>query len=76
MTLQIYMNMHNFHITCIESITPNKTQFDHIWTNVPTRQCHVGTTQAYWTDHNSIYFYLNNLTIFFNLLYQPLTNKC
>jgi hypothetical protein len=76
MTLQIYMNLHNFHITCIESTTPNKIQIDDIWTNAPTQQCHVGTTQAYWTDHNPIYFSFIYLTIFFNLLYQPLTNKC
>jgi hypothetical protein len=30
------MNNHGFHITFIESTTPNNTQIDHIWTNVPT----------------------------------------
>jgi endonuclease/exonuclease/phosphatase family metal-dependent hydrolase len=74
--LQTYINMHNFHIPCIESTTPNKTQIDHMWTNAPTQQCHVGTTQAYWTNHNPIYFAFKLLTIFLNLLYQPLTNKC
>ncbi len=56
MRLQTYMNMHNFHITCIKSTRPNKTQIDHMWTNARTQQCHVGTTQAYWTNHNPNYF--------------------
>jgi len=50
------MNMHNFQITCIKSTRPNKTQIDHMWTNARTQQCHVGTTQAYWTNHNPNYF--------------------
>jgi hypothetical protein len=54
--LQTYMNMHNFHIPCIESTTLNKAQIDHMWTNAPPQQCYVGTTQAYWTNHNPIYF--------------------
>jgi len=54
-TLQNYMNTHGFHITFRESITPNNTQIDHTWTNVPTQQCHSGSTQVYWTDHNLIY---------------------
>jgi hypothetical protein len=29
-TLKNYMNIHNFHITVIESRTPNNTQIDHI----------------------------------------------
>jgi hypothetical protein len=55
-TLQNYMNTHGFHITFIESTTPNNTQIDHIWTNAPTQQFHIGSTQAYWIDHNPIYF--------------------
>jgi hypothetical protein len=55
-TLQTYMNTHNFHITSIESITCNNTQTNHIWTNALTQQCHVGSTQAYWIDHNPVYF--------------------
>jgi hypothetical protein len=54
-TLQNYMNTHGFHITFIESTTPNNTQIDHIWTNVPTQQCHSESTQVYWIDHNPIY---------------------
>jgi endonuclease/exonuclease/phosphatase family metal-dependent hydrolase len=36
-TLQNYMNTHNFHITFIQSITCNNTQIDHIWTSAPTQ---------------------------------------
>jgi hypothetical protein len=50
------MNTHNFHITSNENTTHNKTQINHIWTNVPSQQCHVRSTQAYWTDRNPIYF--------------------
>ncbi len=34
-TLQNYVNNHNFHITYY--ITPNNTQINHIWTNAPTQ---------------------------------------
>ncbi len=43
-TLQTYMNTHNFHIISIESITCNNTQINHIWTNALTQQFHVGST--------------------------------
>jgi hypothetical protein len=36
-TLQNYMNTHNFHITFIQSITFNNTQINHIWTNASTQ---------------------------------------
>jgi len=55
-TLQNYINIHNFHITCIESTTPNNTQINCIWTNAPTQQCHIGSTQVHWIDHGPIYF--------------------
>jgi hypothetical protein len=74
-TLQNYMNTHDFHITFIQSTTPNNTQINHIWTNARTQQCHIESTQAYWTNHNPITLHSNYLTIFFNLLYHPLMNK-
>jgi len=78
--LQTYVNMHNFHIPCTKSTTPNKTQIDHMWTNVPTQQCHVGTMLEQHKLIRQIItlftLHLNYLTIFVNLLYQPLTNKC
>jgi hypothetical protein len=40
-TLQNYMNTHDFHITFIQSTTPNNTQINHIWTNARTQQCHI-----------------------------------
>jgi len=43
-TLQTYMNTHNFHIISIESITCNNTQINHIWTNALTQQFYVGST--------------------------------
>ncbi len=50
------MNSHGFHITFIESTTVNNTQIDHIWTDAPpTQQCHSGSTQVYWIDHNLTY---------------------
>jgi hypothetical protein len=69
------MNTHNFHITFIKNTTPKNTQIDHIWTNAPTQQCHIRSTQAYRTNHNPITLHSNNLTIFLNLLYHPLMNK-
>jgi hypothetical protein len=58
-TLQSCMNTYGFHITFVESTTLNNTQIDHIWTNAPTQQCHSGSTQAYWIDHNPIYLAFN-----------------
>jgi len=46
-TLQNYVNIHNFHITCIESTTPNNTQTNRIWTNAPTQQCYIRSTQVH-----------------------------
>ncbi len=43
-TLQNYMNTHNFHITFIQSITSNNTQIDHRWTNTPN------TIMSYWIN--------------------------
>ncbi len=32
-------------------------QIDDIWINILTyKQCHVGSPQAYWTNHKPIYF--------------------
>ncbi len=33
-TLQNYMNIDDFHITFIQSTTPNNTQINHIWTKI------------------------------------------
>jgi predicted metal-binding transcription factor (methanogenesis marker protein 9) len=68
------MNTH-FHITSSGNTTHNKTQIDHIWTNAPTHQCHVGSKQAYSTNQNPIYFAfkLPNYVLQFC---QPLMNKC
>jgi hypothetical protein len=57
-TLQNYMKTHSFHITFIKSTIFNNTQINHIWTNAPTQQSHNESTQAYWTNHNPIYFAL------------------
>ncbi len=54
-TLQNYMNTHGFHITFIACTTRDNAQIDHIWTNAPTQQCHIESTQAYWKYHNPIY---------------------
>jgi hypothetical protein len=43
-TLQNYMKIHGFHITFIESITPNNTQINHIQIIAPIQQCHNGST--------------------------------
>jgi hypothetical protein len=42
--------------TFTKNKTINNTQINHIWTNAPTQQCHLGVTQAYWVDHKLIYF--------------------
>jgi hypothetical protein len=41
-TLQAFMNKYNLKLTFIESTTINDTQIDHIWTNAPIQQCHIG----------------------------------
>jgi hypothetical protein len=51
------MSTHGFHITFIESTTPNNTQINqYIWINVLGQQFHTISIQAYWTNHNPIYF--------------------
>jgi hypothetical protein len=47
MTLQYYMSKH-FLKKFTKSKTPNNTQINQIWIN--------DSTQAYWIDHNLIYF--------------------
>jgi hypothetical protein len=31
-----------------------KKKIDHIWTNAPTQQCHLGFTQGYWLEHKYV----------------------
>jgi hypothetical protein len=50
------MYKYKLKFTFIESTTIDNTQIDHIWTNAPTQQCHLGVTQTYWIDHKPIYF--------------------
>jgi hypothetical protein len=33
----------------------NNTQIDHIWTNAPTQQCHVGSMKTYYANNTPIY---------------------
>jgi hypothetical protein len=54
-TWQNYMDKYEFKKKFFENTTFNNTQIDHIWTNAPTQQCHVGSTKAYWTNHKPIY---------------------
>jgi hypothetical protein len=49
------MNKDNFKLIFLESTTINDTQIDHIWTNVVI-QHHYILTQAYWKNHEPIYF--------------------
>jgi hypothetical protein len=54
----------NLNFSCIESTTPNNTQRNRTWTNAPTQQCYVVSTQAYWIDHKHIYFAFELLDYF------------
>jgi hypothetical protein len=40
------MNKYNFELTFPKNNTNNATQIDHIWTNVPTQQCHFGSIET------------------------------
>ncbi len=55
-TLQTFMNKYNLKLIFIDNTTINDTKIDHIWTNAPIQQYHSRTTQAYWTNHEPIYF--------------------
>jgi endonuclease/exonuclease/phosphatase family metal-dependent hydrolase len=55
-TFQNLMHKNRLKLTFFESTTINNTQINHIWTNAPTQQYHLGVTQNYWTDHKHVYF--------------------
>ncbi len=55
-TFQNPMYKYKLKLTFIENTAIDNTQIDHIWTNAPTQQCHLGVTKAYWIDHKPIYF--------------------
>jgi len=53
--------MHKYRLKLFfffKSTTINNTQINHIWTNAPTQQCHLGITQTYWMDDKHVYFTL------------------
>jgi hypothetical protein len=57
MTLPIIINEYGFKtIISFEATTIYNTQINHIWTNALTQQCHFGSTKAYWTNHEPIFF--------------------
>jgi hypothetical protein len=64
-TLQNYMNKHKLKSFFSKSKNLNNRQINHIWTNAPTQQCHVGSMKFHWTDHKPIY-------ITFKLFFFPL----
>jgi hypothetical protein len=61
-TLQNYINKQS---SKVQPLIMQK--IDHIWTNASTQQCHVGSTQVYWTNHKPIYtFQLTTLQNYIN----------
>jgi hypothetical protein len=50
------MYKYKLKLIFLESTTINNTKMNHIWTNAPTQQCHLGVTQAYWIHHKLVYF--------------------
>jgi hypothetical protein len=55
MTFRNFMNTQKFKLIFFEYTTINKMQIDHIWTDAPTQQCHLGSIQAYWSNHKHVY---------------------
>jgi len=54
-TLQNNINKCKLVFFLSKSTTLNNTQIDHIWTNAPTQQCHVGSMKTYYAKNTPIY---------------------